>query len=93
MVVFSYYPNDPRVRREAEALIDAGMMVDVICLKREIQSERELAHGVQIYRINLKRRRATKLRNPNIFISMVEGPLKASLICSRGVKAWNAILQ
>src|SRR6267142_42210 len=33
MVVFSEYPKDPRVRREAEALVEAGIPVDVICLR------------------------------------------------------------
>jgi hypothetical protein len=28
-VLFSYYPADPRPRREAEALVEAGMSVDV----------------------------------------------------------------
>ena len=37
MIVFSYYPADPRVRREADALVEAGMLVDVICLRDEFE--------------------------------------------------------
>ncbi|GBC63758.1 glycosyltransferase WbuB [Desulfonema ishimotonii] len=62
MVVFSYYPADPRVRREAEALVEAGMSVDVICLKGIGESQREDINGVNAYRINLMRTRAGKLR-------------------------------
>jgi predicted alpha/beta hydrolase len=41
MVCQSYYLRDPRVRREAEALADAGFTVDVISLrdKEEKRSE------------------------------------------------------
>ena len=35
MIVFSHYPEDPRVRREAEALDEAGYHIDIFCLKRE----------------------------------------------------------
>jgi len=62
MVVFSSYPEDVRVRREAEALADAGMFVDVVCLKGDNEKKFEKVHGVEIYRLNLKRRRAGKLR-------------------------------
>jgi glycosyltransferase involved in cell wall biosynthesis len=61
MVVFSYYPDDPRVLREAEALLENGMAVDVICLKREDQRKKEQINGANVYRIKLKRRRATIL--------------------------------
>ena len=37
MVVFSSYPFDPRVRREAEALAAKGISVDVICLQYKDQ--------------------------------------------------------
>ncbi len=33
MAVFSCYPADPRVRREAEVLAKAGFEVDIICLR------------------------------------------------------------
>jgi glycosyltransferase involved in cell wall biosynthesis len=61
MVVFSYYPSDPRVRREAEALADSGMCVDVICLRDRHELKKELVNGVRVYRLPLQRRRAGKL--------------------------------
>ena len=59
VVLYSYYANDPRPRRETEALRRAGMKVDVICL-RENPDElaREVIDGVTVHRIPLKRRRA-----------------------------------
>ena len=60
MVVFSYYPADLRVRREAEALVDAGMHIDVICLRNDSERKNEIMNGVKIYRLPIKRRRAGK---------------------------------
>lgn len=61
MVVFSYYPSDPRVRREAEALQNSGIDVDIICLKNANQSNHEIINGVSVYRINLKRTRGRRI--------------------------------
>lgn len=62
VVLYSYYASDPRPRREAEALIAAGAAVDVICLRKDSSEPAfENIHGVNVYRIPLKRRRAGKL--------------------------------
>lgn len=58
-IVLSYYPDDTRVRREAETLIEAGMSVDVICLRKENQLFREEMNGVRIYRVNLEHKRGS----------------------------------
>jgi glycosyltransferase involved in cell wall biosynthesis len=62
MVVFSYYPADPRVRREAEALVEAGMRVEVVCLRGEGQAKREEINGVTARRLPIRRTRGGKLR-------------------------------
>ncbi|MCK4795444.1 MAG: glycosyltransferase family 4 protein [Desulfobacteraceae bacterium] len=62
MIVFSFYPQDARVRREAEALIEAGMSVDLICLQGNSNKTKEEVNGVTVYRVNLKRKRSGKLR-------------------------------
>ena len=58
MVLFSYYPSDPRPRRAAEALAGAGMAVELICLR---QSTKDLKHerlrGVDVRRVPIARRR------------------------------------
>lgn len=54
-----YYPEDPRVRREAEALASAGHEVDVICLRRLTEAAHEVVNGVTIYRLPLDHRRGS----------------------------------
>jgi glycosyltransferase involved in cell wall biosynthesis len=58
MVLFSYYPSDPRPRRAAEALADAGMGVELICLRENPQDPRvDALNGVDIRRVPIARRR------------------------------------
>jgi glycosyltransferase involved in cell wall biosynthesis len=51
MVVFSHFPRDPRVLREAEALCRAGMDVDVICLRDRHEPPVQHFGQVTAYRI------------------------------------------
>ncbi|MCF8014800.1 MAG: glycosyltransferase family 4 protein [Chromatiaceae bacterium] len=51
MVVFSGYPSDPRVRREAAALRRHGIEVDVYCLRQPGECRTEDCEGVTVYRI------------------------------------------
>ncbi len=62
MVVFSYYPLDVRVRRAAEAIVEAGMGVDLICLRGEGERKKECFNGVNVHRIKLQRKRSSTLR-------------------------------
>lgn len=62
MIVHSYCPSDPRVRREAEALAEAGMSVDVLCLRGPGQSASETVGGVRYIRLPVRRRRGGTLR-------------------------------
>jgi glycosyltransferase involved in cell wall biosynthesis len=58
VLLFSYYPSDPRPRRAAEALVNEGMHVELICLKASTdEPTRETFNGVDILRLPLKRRR------------------------------------
>ena len=61
MVVLSSYPIDVRVRREAEAHIEAGNQVDVLCRTSRGEAAKEVINRVNVYRIRLKRRRAGKI--------------------------------
>lgn len=49
MVVYSNYPEDTRVRREAEALVARGDTVDVICLRHEDVHAPPVFNGVRIF--------------------------------------------
>ncbi len=55
MVVHSYYLDDTRVRREAEALVSVGMNVDVVCLNKGGEAPLEEFCGVNIHRCNVSR--------------------------------------
>ena len=62
VLVFSHYPSDPRPRRAAEALVEQGMIVEVICLKnRDDEAAREVVNGVRIRRVPFRRKRGGKL--------------------------------
>ena len=61
MVVLSSFPRDVRVRREAEALEEAGNQVDVICITPRGEPKKEVINNINIYRLGLKRQRAGKL--------------------------------
>ena len=52
MVVYAYYPlAETRVQREAEALVEAGYDVDVICLRDAADLPRERYRGVEVRRL------------------------------------------
>lgn len=55
MVVHSYYDEDPRVRREAEALVAAGREVDVIALRRPGEPSAATVAGVRVTRLGVER--------------------------------------
>jgi glycosyltransferase involved in cell wall biosynthesis len=57
MVVYSYYPLDLRVRKEARALVAKGHTVDVICLRDEGQDREEVMDGASIHRLSLTMRK------------------------------------
>ncbi len=55
MVVHSYYDEDPRVRREAEALVAAGHEVDVFALRRADDAATGSLAGVTVHRLGVQR--------------------------------------
>lgn len=61
-VVQSYYPRDPRIRRQAEALAGAGYDVDVVCLRDTGEKACEVVNGVSVHRLPLSRQRGSVLR-------------------------------
>src|SRR3989338_9881362 len=71
MVLFSYYPSDPRPRRAAEALVNEGMSVDLICLADRHDPHRETLKGVDILRVPLERRRSGRLTYVFQYLSFI----------------------
>jgi len=59
MVAYTYYLNDPRVCREAEALLRQGMRVDCFCLREKGYCKQEVVNGVHIYRLPLRKYRGS----------------------------------
>jgi len=55
MLTHSYYEEDARVRREAEALVAAGRVVDVIALQRPDLPARGSVAGVAVHRLPVQR--------------------------------------
>ena len=63
VLLFSYYPADPRPRRAAEALANEGVVVDLLCLRQNRQEpKREIINGVNVCRVPLRRLRRGKVR-------------------------------
>ena len=57
-----YYPRENHVRRDAEALRDAGYQVDIICSKLKNEEKLELVNGINVYRIPVSHGRGGILR-------------------------------
>lgn len=62
MIAFTHYDADPRVRREAEALVAAGHRVRVLALRRPEQEARATFGGVEVHRLPVARRRGREVR-------------------------------
>jgi glycosyltransferase involved in cell wall biosynthesis len=61
MLTHSYYEEDARVRREAEALVEGGREVDVYALKRPGDSPLDELAGVRIHRLDVQRHQGAGL--------------------------------
>ena len=62
MIHFSHYPDDVRIRREAETMLEEGLSVDTICLVDGKQPKQETVFDVDVRRVNIERQRGSKLR-------------------------------
>ncbi|MBZ5723518.1 MAG: glycosyltransferase family 4 protein [Acidobacteriia bacterium] len=51
MVAYTFYENDNRVRRYAEALVRRGDEVEAVALRQEGQQSYEVINGVRVHRI------------------------------------------
>src|SRR5580692_7682195 len=68
MFVENAFPNDTRVKNEADALTAAGYSVTVVGMRKKQQPFAEVVDGVQVYRIpRLELFNKTPLENPTFF--------------------------
>jgi glycosyltransferase involved in cell wall biosynthesis len=51
MIVENYFPQDTRVKNEADLLTNAGYQVSVIALREKGQPRRETVNGIEVYRV------------------------------------------
>ena len=51
MLVENYFPEDTRVKNEADLLTSSGYHVSVIALRRKGQPGREIVDGIEVYRV------------------------------------------
>lgn len=61
LVTHSYYDEDPRVTRQAQALVAAGRPVDVFALRREGDPAESIADGVRVRRLDVGRHQGAGL--------------------------------
>ncbi|MFO7596306.1 MAG: glycosyltransferase family 4 protein [Desulfocurvibacter africanus] len=90
MVVFSNYPDDPRVRRDAEALERRGMEVDIVCLREPGEPAREVVKGVNVHRLPVRRKRTGKLRYIYQYASFI-GLAAAHLARHAPSRRWDVV--
>jgi glycosyltransferase involved in cell wall biosynthesis len=61
LATHSYYEEDPRVRRQAEAILAAGHPVDVISLRRPEDPAEGIVAGVSVHRLDVQRHQGAGL--------------------------------
>ena len=61
IIAHQYLPSDPRIRRELDALADAGMAADVVCLRAPGQPRRGEYRTSRLYRLPIRRHRGAGL--------------------------------
>lgn len=62
IVSHSYFLRDTRPRRHAQAFVDAGFEVDVLCARDDDEPRRERVAEVDVHRLPARRRRGSKGR-------------------------------
>ena len=55
IIVHAIFPGDPRIRRQSDALVEAGYEVDVLCLRQRGEDAESVDRGVRNVRLPLNR--------------------------------------
>jgi glycosyltransferase involved in cell wall biosynthesis len=83
MVVFSPYPGDPRPRRAAEAIIEEGMAVDLLCEREPDSKPREGFGMLNVTRIPIEHHRGGMLSYAYQY--------SAFILASTAILAWRTL--
>lgn len=83
MVVFSPYPDDPRPRRSAEALMEEGMAVDLLCERKPDTKPREILGMLNVTRIPIEHRRGGLLSYAYQYLAFI--------LASTAILAWRTL--
>jgi len=59
VVAYTNYHSDPRVKREAEALVEKGFLIDFFAIKKNDDRSYEIVNGVNLYHLNQQRYRGS----------------------------------
>ncbi len=62
MLAYARYAYDPRIRREAEALVRRGRSVTILCVREDGEPREERINGVRVLRLPLQIRRGSMAR-------------------------------
>ena len=81
IVVHAIFPGDPRVRRQSDALLDAGYEVDILCLRQAGEAPRDRQGALRVVRLPVDRS----------FVSFA-GHL-AEYLAFTGMAAWRLALE
>lgn len=80
-ISFSPYPEDPRIRRYVNALLEHGYKVYVIAITDDINPKFERTGNLEIHRINIRKKRTSYARRVFEYIMFfVRALLKASYL-------------
>ncbi len=55
LVAHAAYPADPRIRRQADALVEAGLEADLFVLREPGQAKRDAADALRVHRLPVRR--------------------------------------
>lgn len=92
MVAYTYYPWDPRVRREAETLTRMGRQVSIVCARDEGERPRDTVAGVSVRRVPIRIRRGGLVRYLYQYVAflLLAGAALRGLRRQEGVAAIHA---
>jgi glycosyltransferase involved in cell wall biosynthesis len=84
MVTFSAYPSDPRPRRAVDALMDAGMSVDLVCLAEDQAPRQETKDQLSITRVPITHHRGGGLSYAYQYSAFLS--ISAGILAARSLK-------